>query len=106
MGTASSTSSPSLGDRLNPGRRCRLEQAPHPHTLPAITTLAAAPDGFTVADLVNKVHAITGHGDYTARRAAVECTYHAHPVDSEQCVPLAALAARGRAVAIDGRLDG
>jgi hypothetical protein len=40
--------------------------------LAAVVALAAAPDGFTVADLVTKVHAITGNTDYTVRQAAYD----------------------------------
>jgi hypothetical protein len=41
-------------------------------TLSAVIALAAAPDGFTVAELANKVHAISGHADYTVRQAAYD----------------------------------
>jgi hypothetical protein len=41
-------------------------------TLAAVIALAAAPDGFTVADLTDKVHALNGHADYTARQAAYD----------------------------------
>jgi hypothetical protein len=41
-------------------------------TLAALTALTPAPQGFTVADLVTKVHAITGTADYTARQAAYD----------------------------------
>ncbi len=41
-------------------------------TLAAVTALAAAPAGFTVADLATKVHAISGLDDYTARQAAYD----------------------------------
>ena len=40
--------------------------------LAAVVALAAAPGGFTVADLAAKVHAISGHHDYTARQAAYD----------------------------------
>ncbi len=46
---------------------------PRTHTtLAAVMALAAAPDGFTVADLADKVHAITGHADYTVRQGAYD----------------------------------
>ncbi len=38
--------------------------------LTAVLALAAAPAGFTVADLATRVHAITGNADYTVRHAA------------------------------------
>jgi hypothetical protein len=41
-------------------------------TLAAVTALGAAPDGFTVADLATKVHALGGHHDYTVRQAAYD----------------------------------
>ncbi|MDP9441272.1 MAG: hypothetical protein M3P34_03635 [Actinomycetota bacterium] len=41
-------------------------------TLAAATALAAAPDGFTVAELADKVHAISGHEGYTVRQAAYD----------------------------------
>ena len=41
-------------------------------TLRAVTALAAQPDGFCVADLTAKVHAITGTNDYTTRQAAYD----------------------------------
>ena len=41
-------------------------------TLAAVVALAAAPNGFTVADLATKVHALAGHADYTARQAAYD----------------------------------
>src|SRR6266545_232301 len=41
-------------------------------TLRAVVALAAKPDGFTVADLTNKVHAITGDNSYTIRQAAYD----------------------------------
>ncbi len=40
--------------------------------LTAVLALTAAPGGFTVADLVAKVHAITGNTDYTVRHAAYD----------------------------------
>jgi hypothetical protein len=42
------------------------------HTLTAVVALAAAPQGFTVADLVRKVHAITPNPSYTTRQAAYD----------------------------------
>lgn len=41
-------------------------------TLAAVAALAAAPGGFSVADLATKVHALTGHDNYTARQAAYD----------------------------------
>jgi hypothetical protein len=41
-------------------------------TLAAVVALAAAPDGFTVVDLAAKVHAASGHTDYTVRQAAYD----------------------------------
>ena len=40
--------------------------------LQAVLALAAAPDGFTVADLTAKVGGITGQQDYTARQAGYD----------------------------------
>ncbi|MGH3593294.1 MAG: hypothetical protein ACRDRF_19960, partial [Pseudonocardiaceae bacterium] len=40
--------------------------------LTAVLALAAAPDGFTVADLATRVHTITGNTGYTARHAAYD----------------------------------
>ena len=40
--------------------------------LSAALALAAAPHGFTVAELAAKVHAMTGHGGYTTRQAAYD----------------------------------
>jgi hypothetical protein len=40
--------------------------------LAAVLALAAAPAGFTVKDLALKVHAMTGHTDYTIRQAAYD----------------------------------
>jgi len=40
--------------------------------LAAVLALSAAPGGFTVADLVGKVKAMTGHADYTVRQAAYD----------------------------------
>ncbi|MGH8925143.1 MAG: hypothetical protein ACRDWA_10980 [Acidimicrobiia bacterium] len=44
------------------------------HALAAVSALAAAPNGFTVADFAAKVHAISGHthGGYTTRQAAYD----------------------------------
>jgi hypothetical protein len=39
-------------------------------TLAALTALAAAPDGLTVADLAKEIHAMTSSPGYTARQAA------------------------------------
>ena len=41
-------------------------------TLAAVIALAANPNGFTVAELTAKVHAISAHVDYTARQAAYD----------------------------------
>ena len=41
-------------------------------TLAAVLALAAAPAGFTVKDLAVKVHAMTGHTDYTIRQASYD----------------------------------
>ncbi|MGH3514295.1 MAG: hypothetical protein ACRDRB_18785, partial [Pseudonocardiaceae bacterium] len=41
-------------------------------TLAAVLALAPAPGGFTVTDLTTKVHAMTGHTDYTTRQAAYD----------------------------------
>lgn len=49
-----------------------LDQPRTRTALAAVTALAAAPDGFTVADLTHKVHAISGHDDYTVRQAAYD----------------------------------
>ena len=40
--------------------------------LPAVLALAAAPAGFTVADLTAKAGAMTGQQDYTARQAGYD----------------------------------
>ena len=40
--------------------------------LAAVLALAAAPDGFTVAEFTAKVHAMTGHTGYTIRQAAYD----------------------------------
>jgi hypothetical protein len=42
------------------------------NTLAAALALSAAPDGFTVADLTAKVHAMTGNIDYTIRQGAYD----------------------------------
>jgi hypothetical protein len=41
-------------------------------TLAAVTALGAGPDGFTVADLAAKVHAVSGNTTYTVRQAAYD----------------------------------
>ncbi len=41
-------------------------------TLAAVTALAANPQGFTVAEVVAKVHALTGNTDYTLRQAGYD----------------------------------
>lgn len=55
-------------------------------TLTAVLALAAAPAGFTVADLATRVHTITGNTDYTVRHAAYDLrklrgkeTHHPNP---------------------------
>ncbi len=40
--------------------------------LTAVLALATAPSGFTVGQLVAKVHTMTGHTDYTIRQAAYD----------------------------------
>jgi hypothetical protein len=40
--------------------------------LTATIALAAAPNGFTINDLTNKIHKMAGHTDYTTRRAAYD----------------------------------
>jgi hypothetical protein len=40
--------------------------------LAAVLALTAAPGGFTIADLVAKIHAMTGVDDYTVRQAAYD----------------------------------
>lgn len=40
--------------------------------LAAVLALAAAPGGFTVADLTDKVHTMAGHTEYTSRQAAYD----------------------------------
>jgi len=42
------------------------------HALQAVLALAAAPNGFTAAELTGKVHAITGDTAYTTRQAAYD----------------------------------
>ena len=49
-----------------------LDQARTRTVLAAVTALAAAPDGFNVADLVAKVHTITGSDDYKIRQGAYD----------------------------------
>ena len=49
-----------------------LDKARTRSVLAAVVALAAAPDGFSVADLVTKVHAITGHDTYSIRQAAYD----------------------------------
>lgn len=51
-----------------------INQARIRSTMTAVRALAAAPTGFTVADLAAKVRTITGHSDdrYTARQAAYD----------------------------------
>jgi hypothetical protein len=41
-------------------------------TFAAVAALAASPDGFSVADLADKVHTMTGRDDYTIRQAAYD----------------------------------
>jgi hypothetical protein len=40
--------------------------------LAAVLALAATPDGFTIADLANKIHTMTGNTSYTTRQAAYD----------------------------------
>ena len=49
-----------------------LDKARTRSVLAAVVALAAAPDGFSVADLATKVHAITGHDTYSTRQAAYD----------------------------------
>jgi hypothetical protein len=42
------------------------------HVLTALVALAAAPAGFSVADLADKVHALTGHSSYSTRQASYD----------------------------------
>jgi hypothetical protein len=49
-----------------------LNQTRTRNVLAAITALAAAPAGFTVADLVTKVHTMTSQTDYSTRQAAYD----------------------------------
>jgi hypothetical protein len=49
-----------------------LDKARSRTTLTAVIALAAAPEGFAVADLVTKVHALTGQNTYTTRQAAYD----------------------------------
>ncbi len=49
-----------------------LDQQRTRTTLAAVTALAASPQGFTVADLTNKVHTMTGSDGYTIRQAAYD----------------------------------
>jgi len=49
-----------------------FDQARTRTTMAAVTALAAAPDGFTVSDLAEKVHALTGTDSYTIRQAAYD----------------------------------
>ncbi len=49
-----------------------LEKARTPNVLAAIVALAAAPDGFSVAELATKVHAITGNDSYSIRQGACD----------------------------------
>ena len=55
-----------------------LEKGRTRSVLAAIVALAAAPDGFSVAELATKVHAITGNDSYSIRQGA--------PTTSENCV--------------------
>ena len=49
-----------------------LDKARTRHVFTAIVSLAAARDGFTVADLVAEGHATTGHDSYSTRKAAYD----------------------------------
>ena len=49
-----------------------LDKARTRSVLAAIVALSAAPDGFSVADLATKVHALTGHDTYSTRQAAYD----------------------------------
>jgi hypothetical protein len=66
-------SGPAAGSR----DECReLSTATHPTSPQPLgacrLALTAAPDGFSVADLATKVHAITGHDTYSTRQAAYD----------------------------------
>jgi hypothetical protein len=49
-----------------------LDKARTRSVLAAVVALAAAPDGFSVADLADKVHAISGEDTYTTRQGAYD----------------------------------
>ncbi len=49
-----------------------MDKARTRSVLAAIVALTAAPDGFSVADLATKAHAITGHDTYSTRQAAYD----------------------------------
>lgn len=49
-----------------------LDKARTRNVLAAIVALSAAPDGFSVADLARKAHAITGEDTYSTRQAAYD----------------------------------
>lgn len=49
-----------------------LDKARIRAVLAAVVALAAAPHGFSAADVVTKVHAISGESDYTVRQAAYD----------------------------------
>jgi hypothetical protein len=49
-----------------------LDKTRNRNVLAAAVALTAAPDGFTIADLAAKVHAVTGHDNYSTRQAAYD----------------------------------
>lgn len=49
-----------------------LDSARTRHVLTALVALAAAPAGFSVADLAEKVHAVAGHTSYSTRQASYD----------------------------------
>jgi hypothetical protein len=63
-----------LPSHLNTTRIAGIDlNKPRIHALlAAVCALAAAPDGFTTADLATKVHAMTGNHDYTTRQASYD----------------------------------
>src|SRR3954451_12685811 len=49
-----------------------LNQPPIRHALSAVLARSAASGGFTIAEFIAKVHAMTGQTDYTIRQAAYD----------------------------------
>src|SRR3954452_1637749 len=58
--------------RRHPGRRARPQPARIRHALSAVLARSAASGGFTIAEFIAKVHAMTGQTDYTIRQAAYD----------------------------------